>query len=511
MESPRCPRQASPGDRRRVDRSTPSTRRNRLRKPAPIASRTRGRVPEQRTEVFTDGACRGNPGPGGWAWAVPGGPFASGAEAHSTNQRMEIKAALEALLALDGPVEVVSDSTYVVNCFRDRWWEKLAASRAGATSQTQTCRQPGPVGAADRPVHRARAEARFRWVKGHGGDPMNDLVDRLAVEASFTQQGRSGDEPPDPSTLGPADASRRHADLTGQRRADRSARARRAQARGLRASTDRARRLGRQPGGRRRATAAGRDLRRQGRAPSRPRRAHRSAARRRAARRRGGDRRRRAVRGRPGPSRPGPALVGGHPEPLPRAARRGRRTSSSSSARCRRVARRRGRRWPAGTRGWPATRTKRCSSGTGKDPTLSRLARSLEDHLGEDVWILEPQSGVTAGDPGRSRHRRHVHRRRRRRRPDRQGAVDPARPRDGRASRHRRARPSPATGRPQALAHGTTVATNALLERRGAPSRPRHERGHGRPHRDRPPGPSVALRHLGRPARRRSSPRESAA
>ena len=75
------------------------------------------------TTAYTDGACLGNPGPGGWAWAVPGGRYASGAEALTTNQRMEIKAALEAVQALDGPLEVFSDSTYVVNCFRDRWWE----------------------------------------------------------------------------------------------------------------------------------------------------------------------------------------------------------------------------------------------------------------------------------------------------------------------------------------------------------------------------------------------------
>src|SRR5947199_325037 len=54
---------------------------------------------------------------------APSGPFASGAEAKSTNQRMELQAVLEALTALDGPLEVRSDSTYVVNCFRDRWWE----------------------------------------------------------------------------------------------------------------------------------------------------------------------------------------------------------------------------------------------------------------------------------------------------------------------------------------------------------------------------------------------------
>ena len=79
--------------------------------------------PNPATIVYTDGACSGNPGPGGWAWAVPDGPFRSGAEARTTNQRMELKAALEALRSLDGPVVVMSDSTYVVNCFRDRWYE----------------------------------------------------------------------------------------------------------------------------------------------------------------------------------------------------------------------------------------------------------------------------------------------------------------------------------------------------------------------------------------------------
>ena len=75
------------------------------------------------TVVYTDGACLGNPGPGGWAWAVPGGDWACGADPATTNQRMELQAALEALREIDGPVEVVSDSTYVVNCFRDRWYE----------------------------------------------------------------------------------------------------------------------------------------------------------------------------------------------------------------------------------------------------------------------------------------------------------------------------------------------------------------------------------------------------
>jgi ribonuclease HI len=143
------------------------------------------------TIVYTDGACSGNPGPGGWAWAVPDGPFRSGAEARTTNQRMELTAALEAVRALDGPVEVVSDSTYVVNCFRDGWWKGWLA-RGWTNSQRQ------PVANRDlwEPLIAAyRAEPgriQFRWVKGHGSDPMNDLVDRLAVEAAAAQAGRSG-------------------------------------------------------------------------------------------------------------------------------------------------------------------------------------------------------------------------------------------------------------------------------------------------------------------------------
>ena len=57
-------------------------------------------MPEPAITVYTDGACSGNPGPGGWAWAVPGGRWESGAEAHTTNQRMELTAPLRALHAL---------------------------------------------------------------------------------------------------------------------------------------------------------------------------------------------------------------------------------------------------------------------------------------------------------------------------------------------------------------------------------------------------------------------------
>jgi ribonuclease HI len=154
------------------------------------------------TVAYTDGACLGNPGPGGWAWAVPDGPFASGAADRTTNQRMEIQAALEAVRALPGRLEVMSDSTYVVNCFRDRWWE-------GWRARGWLNKAKKPVANRDLweplvDLVEERGDVTFQWVKGHSGDVMNDLVDRLAVEAATTQRGRSGVGRP--ADLGPPDA-----------------------------------------------------------------------------------------------------------------------------------------------------------------------------------------------------------------------------------------------------------------------------------------------------------------
>jgi ribonuclease HI len=144
--------------------------------------------------VYTDGSCLGNPGPGGWGWAVDGGPTDSGGESHSTNQRMEVLAVIRALETLPGPVHVVSDSTYVVNCFRQRWhvgwlrrsWKnsqgKPVANRDLWEKLFALALDP------DRPVT-------FEWVKGHSGDRMNDVVDALATAAA-ARQDPSG-PPPD--------------------------------------------------------------------------------------------------------------------------------------------------------------------------------------------------------------------------------------------------------------------------------------------------------------------------
>ena len=135
--------------------------------------------------VYTDGACRGNPGPGGWAaLIVDAGDVRtiSGFEPHTTNQRMELRAAIEALAAVAEArrIALYTDSSYVMNCFRDRWWARWEAN--------------GWLGAAKQPVtnrdlwERLIAETRrhdVRWhkVKGHSGDPLNDRVDRLARQA----------------------------------------------------------------------------------------------------------------------------------------------------------------------------------------------------------------------------------------------------------------------------------------------------------------------------------------
>ena len=135
--------------------------------------------------MYTDGACSGNPGPGGWAAILQDGPderVVSGGERMTTNQRMELTAALEALRAVGAGrrVRLHSDSAYVVSCFRDKWYERWE--------------QNGWRGADKKPVtnrdlwEALLAEARGRdveWVKvqGHAGDPLNERVDELARKA----------------------------------------------------------------------------------------------------------------------------------------------------------------------------------------------------------------------------------------------------------------------------------------------------------------------------------------
>lgn len=132
-------------------------------------------------EAFTDGACSGNPGPGGWGVLLRMGKHEKelcGGEAETTNQRMELTAAIEALRALKKPCRITihSDSKYVVQGMTE-WihnWKKKSWKNAG--------RQP----VANRDLWEeldrlaSKHEVRWEWVKGHAGHPENERADELA-------------------------------------------------------------------------------------------------------------------------------------------------------------------------------------------------------------------------------------------------------------------------------------------------------------------------------------------
>ena len=135
--------------------------------------------------LYTDGACSGNPGPGGWAALLTWGDARkeiSGYAKSTTNNRMELTALLEGLQALKSPCSVVvrSDSTYVVNAFRQGWLERW--QRNGWRTA-----QGGAVENQD--LWRALLQAMtphkvaFEWVKGHARDAGNNRCDELAREA----------------------------------------------------------------------------------------------------------------------------------------------------------------------------------------------------------------------------------------------------------------------------------------------------------------------------------------
>lgn len=144
--------------------------------------------PVKSTDVYTDGACKGNPGPGGWGWVVPDGAAGglvsgSGGAEQTTNQRMELEAVLRAVETLPGPLRIHSDSTYVVNCFNDRWYEGWL-KRGWKNSQKK------PVANKDlweplieKYLERSN-EIEFVWVKGHAGNRWNERADELAVAAA---------------------------------------------------------------------------------------------------------------------------------------------------------------------------------------------------------------------------------------------------------------------------------------------------------------------------------------
>ncbi len=132
-------------------------------------------------EIYTDGACKGNPGPGGWgAWLVAGEHQKEmcGGELNTTNNRMELRAVIEALNALKRPSEVVvhTDSKYVqqgisewIEGWKKRGWRKADKSPVLNVDLWQALDEA-----------RQRHTIEWRWVKGHAGHAGNERADELA-------------------------------------------------------------------------------------------------------------------------------------------------------------------------------------------------------------------------------------------------------------------------------------------------------------------------------------------
>lgn len=148
-------------------------------------------------EIYTDGACSPNPGVGGWAAILISSDHddhereLTGAEAESTNNRMELTAAIQALNALNKPcrIRLHTDSAYLRNAFTKRWLDKWQRNNWRTASKQ-------PVANEDlwRALLEAEAphEVEWLWIKGHAEDPMNERADELAVEARLELARKMG-------------------------------------------------------------------------------------------------------------------------------------------------------------------------------------------------------------------------------------------------------------------------------------------------------------------------------
>jgi len=137
----------------------------------------------KRITIYTDGACKGNPGPGGWGAVLQYGEHRRtlhGGELDTTNNRMELRAAIEALNALKQACEVTlyTDSVYVMQGLTQ--WMPNWKARGWKTADKKPVKNQDLWQALDAAVQRHRVE--WKWVKGHNGDPGNEEADRLANE-----------------------------------------------------------------------------------------------------------------------------------------------------------------------------------------------------------------------------------------------------------------------------------------------------------------------------------------
>ena len=136
-----------------------------------------------KVEIFTDGACSGNPGPGGWAAILRSGSKEmeiSGGEKETTNNRMEVQAALEALRCLKKPSQVRfhTDSSYLLNgatSWLEDWKKRDWKRKHGQLQNIDLWKEMD--------LELAKHQVEWVWVKGHAGNPMNERVDELARKA----------------------------------------------------------------------------------------------------------------------------------------------------------------------------------------------------------------------------------------------------------------------------------------------------------------------------------------
>ncbi len=148
-------------------------------------------------QLFTDGACRGNPGPGGWAYILRhpktgAEKEAAGAEALTTNNQMELQAVISGLQALQRPsaVEVITDSSYVSKGSQE-WlpgWKRNGWRRRDG-NQWKPVKNAELWQELDRLL--AGHQVRFTWIRGHAGHTENERCDELAVAAALALMERS--------------------------------------------------------------------------------------------------------------------------------------------------------------------------------------------------------------------------------------------------------------------------------------------------------------------------------
>lgn len=143
--------------------------------------------------IYTDGACKGNPGPGGWGVLLLAGPHRKelfGGERETTNNRMELTAVIEALRALKRPCDVTLylDSEYVRKGITD--WIYGWKAKGWKTAAKQPVKNAELWQVLDHLVSTSGHRIEWRWVKGHAGDPGNEKADALANQGVEQALGR---------------------------------------------------------------------------------------------------------------------------------------------------------------------------------------------------------------------------------------------------------------------------------------------------------------------------------